>query len=125
MPPVPTPPDRLLVVVQCTGQRCRALTDLRDPHRPACDPALAAAVRSRPRSVLVTTGCLGPCHRGAVAAVGWGDRAGSRVSWTEPAVLVERVEEPARMRATADWIRSGAAPDRGCLETALGSPTGR
>lgn len=115
-------PGELLVVAVCAGARCRALRQLHDPSAGDAGPAgaqLRAAVRGRPRSVLVSTECLGPCHRGCVAAVGPGSADGrGGVRWHRPPLRLDLVELPGRDADLAAWIRGGA-PDPGRLPAAL------
>jgi hypothetical protein len=72
------------VVAVCQGHRCRALLSLQQP--PGL-PALREAVRRSRSSVLVSTGCLGPCAHGPVVAVGSGRHAGGALVLTPQALL--------------------------------------
>jgi hypothetical protein len=113
------PAEPVLLVAVCAGPRCRALRALHDPSAAAsgpCGQLLCEAVRQRPGAVLVSTGCLGPCARACVAAVGWGMSHGGQLRWSGRPAGLGLVELPARAAALAAWI-SGSAPD---LETLPG-----
>jgi hypothetical protein len=117
-----TAAEHILVVAVCAGQRCRALRALRDPSAAGngTSELLRQAVRRRPRSVLVSTGCLGPCARGCVAAVGTGSAASGELRWTGRPVGLGMVEMPQRAAALAGWI-TGSAPDLATLPETLWS----
>jgi hypothetical protein len=107
------PAELVLLVAACAGPRCRALRALHDPSAAASGPGgrlLCEAVRHRPGAVLVSTGCLGPCERACVAAVGWGTSRAGELCWAGRPAGVGLVEMPARAAALAAWI-SGSAPD--------------
>ena len=107
------PAEPVLLVAACAGPRCRALRALHDPSAAAsgpCGQLLAEAVRQRPRAVLVSTGCLGPCERACVAAVGWGMSHRGQLRWSGRPAGLGLVEMPAHAAALAAWI-SGSAPD--------------
>lgn len=96
--------ERVLLVMVCNGPRCAALQRLReDTHT----DALRSAVRERPHSVLMSTGCLGRCAHGSVAAVGAAEATGSRLAWIRHPTLVGRVDDPARMALLAAWVSAG------------------
>ncbi len=121
--------ETVLLVAACTGTRCAAV---RRPHDPGADPVdrcghlLRAAVRQRPDAVLLSTACLGPCHLGSVAAVGWArPRAqGGRLDWLARPVLLTMLDSPKRAAAASSWINAGA-PDAGTLPALLTGPTAR
>jgi hypothetical protein len=107
------PAEPVLLVAACAGPRCRALRALHDPSAATSGPCgrlLCDAVRRRPGAVLISTGCLGPCERGCVAAVGWGTSRGGQIRWSARPAGLSLVELPARAAALAAWI-SGPAPD--------------
>lgn len=107
------PAEHVLLVAACAGPRCRALRTLHDPSAAAfgsCGQLLCEAVRRRPGSVLLSTGCLGPCQRGCVAAVGWAVSDRGQLRWSARPVGLGMVEIPQRAMALAAWI-SGSAPD--------------
>ena len=115
-----TAAEPVLVVAVCAGRRCQALRDL---HVSSADAdgtgaLLRQAVRRRPRSVLVSTGCLGPCARGCVAAIGTGTAASGEICWTSRPVGLGMVEMPQRAVALAAWITS-SAPDLATLPEIL------
>lgn len=112
-PAASAPAEPVLLVAACGGPRCRALRALHDPSARAPDPCgqlLREAVRQRPGAVLISTGCLGPCERACVAAVGWGMIRGGLLRWSGRPAGLGLVEMPARAAALAAWI-SGSAPD--------------
>ncbi len=97
----------MLLVAVCAGDRCSALCRL---HAADCVGALRAAVRDRRDAVLLSIACLGACHLGSVAAVGWArtrPQVGA-LDWTGPPVLLTMLDLPARAEAAADWIRHDA-----------------
>jgi hypothetical protein len=105
--------ELVLLVAVCAGPRCRALRALNDPSAAASGPdgrPLCEAVRQRPGAVLVSAGCLGPCERACVAAVGWGTSRAGQLHRAGRPTGVRLVEMPARAAALAAWI-SGSAPD--------------
>jgi hypothetical protein len=110
----------VLVVAVCAGHRCRALRALHDPAATgdSTGDLLRQAVRRRPRAVLISTGCLGPCAHGCVAAVGTGTAAGGEISWAGRPVGLGMVEMPQRAAALAAWI-SDSAPDLATLPEPL------
>ena len=106
-------PEPVLLVAACAGPRCRGLRVLHDPSAAASGPSgqlLGNAVRRRPGAVLLSTGCLGPCQRGCIAAVGWAVSAGGQLRWSGRPVGLGMVETPPRAAALAAWI-AGTAPD--------------
>lgn len=117
-PPSDEDDARLLLVLRCSGARCQGLTALAATEHPV-EATLAASVRDRGDAVLVSAPCLGPCHLGAAAAVGWARCDGARLAWTGTAALVDRIDVPDRSRALARWIDSGDAPDVTALPSAL------
>jgi hypothetical protein len=105
--------EPVLLVAACAGPRCRALRALHDPSAATfgpCGRPLSEAVRHRPGAVLISTGCLGPCERACVAAVGWGMSRGGQIRWSARPTRLSMIEMPARAAALAAWI-SGSAPD--------------
>jgi len=103
----------LLLIAVCAGPRCRGLRNLHDPSATTsgpCGQILCEAVRRRPGSVLISTGCLGPCQRACVAAVGWAVGDSGQLRWSGRPVGLGMVEMPLRAAALAAWI-SGSAPD--------------
>jgi len=105
--------EPVLLVAVCAGPRCRALRALHDPSAATfgpCGRLLCDAVRHRPGAVLISTGCLGPCERACVAAVGWGMSRGGQIRWSARPTGLSMIEMPARAAALAAWI-SGSAPD--------------
>ncbi|HTQ90605.1 MAG TPA: hypothetical protein VMK84_14075 [Streptosporangiaceae bacterium] len=105
--------EPVLLVAACAGPRCRALRALHDPSARASGPCgrlLCEAVRQRPGAVLVSTGCLGPCERACVAAVGWGMSQAGQIRWSGRPAGLSLVEMPARAAALAAWV-AGSAPD--------------
>ena len=116
-----SPGEPVLLVAVCAGRRCQALRALHDPSASAsgnCGQLLKEAVRRRPRSVLISTGCLGPCGRGCVAAVGAGTATEGEIRWTAQPVGLGLVEIPERAAALAAWITS-SAPDLSTLPETL------
>lgn len=106
-----TRPDEqpLLVVAVCGGQRCRALRALHDdrsPGSPTSDSPIREAVRATPRSMMLSTGCIGPCARAAVVAVGWATMQDRSLAWLSPPVCWGPVETAPRAAALAEWIRA-------------------
>ncbi len=109
----------VLVVAVCAGRRCRALRALHDPSAAdGISDLLMQSVQRRPRSVLVSTGCLGPCARGCVVAVGTGTAASGELRWAGRPVGLGMVEMPQRAAALAAWI-AGSAPDLATLPEVL------
>lgn len=110
----------MLIVAVCAGHRCRALRALHEPSATAdgTSELLRQAVRHRPRSVLISTGCLGPCARGCVAAIGTGTAARGEIRWAGRPVGLGMIEIPRRAAALAAWI-SGSAPDLAALPDEL------
>ena len=116
-----SPGEPVLLVAVCAGRRCQALRALHDPSASAsgnCGQLLKEAVRRRPRSVLISTGCLGPCARGCVAAVGTGSATEGEIRWTGHPVGLGLIEMPERAAALAAWITS-SAPDLSTLPETL------
>ena len=116
----------MLLVAACGGVRCAALRRLRGPAAgpvDRCGHLLRAAVRRRPDAVLLSTACLGPCHLGSVAAVGWARaRArGGRLDWLARPVLLTMLDRPERAAAASGWITAGA-PDAHTLPALLTRP---
>jgi len=66
----------------------------------------------------VSTGCLGPCARGCVAAVGAGTATDGEVRWSGRPAGLGMVEIPERAAALAAWI-SDSAPDLSALPQTL------
>ena len=112
--------EPVLVVALCGGYRCRALRTRHDPSATADRPGqlLRQAVRRRPRSVLIFTGCLGPCAQGCVAAVGTGTAGDGELCWSGRPVGLSMVDLPRRATALAAWI-SSSAPDLATLPEIL------
>ncbi len=106
----------VLLVAACTGARCQALRELHGASTAAGDgsgTALRAAVRDRPRAVLLSTACLARCHLSSVAAVGWAAAARSgQLSWLGPPLLLGMLDLPHNAAAAAAWIRHGAPDPR-------------
>jgi hypothetical protein len=115
-----TAPEPVLVVAACAGHRCRALRARHDPSAAggSTGELLRQAVQQRPRTVLISTPCLGPCARGCVAAVGTGIAASGEVCWAGRPVGLGMVEMPERAAALAAWI-SSSAPDLATLPEPL------
>lgn len=110
--------NEALFVAYCAGHRCAAL---RRGHadRPSDDTAepssappslnqLRAAIRCRPDSVLISTGCLGRCERASVVIVGWGHTAGKIITWSQPPIVVDLVDRTDRAAALASWVATTA-----------------
>jgi hypothetical protein len=94
---------------------------MHDPSASAsghCGQLLKEAVRRSPRSVLISAGCLGPCARGCVAAVGTGTATEGEIRWTGRPVGLGLIEIPERAGALAAWITS-SAPDLSTLPEML------
>lgn len=102
------PPQKVLLVAVCGGQRCAALRRLRTGAPEVCGQPLLAAVRSRAGAVLLTTDCLQLWHRGGVAAVGWAEARGGQLNWLGSPVLVERVDAVHRAAGLAGWVQTTA-----------------
>jgi len=97
------------VAVACLGHRCAGLHTLAATE-PALDrlPELKRAIRSSHAGLLITTGCMGPCHEGAVVGVG------HRCPNPPGAPLVVRsmmllggMERTSRVAALASWLEQG------------------
>ena len=114
------PAEAVLVVALCGGYRCRALRARHGPPVTADSTGqlLRQAVRRRPRSVLISTGCLRPCAGGCVAAVGTGTVGGGELCWSGRPVGLSMVDIPRRAAALAAWI-SSSAPDLATLPEML------
>ena len=116
------------LVALCDGHRCAALRRLAGAAREV--PDLAAAVRATRGAVLVTTGCVDACDRGAVAGLA---RRAPVTGEAGPAVWLAEVQTPERTAGLVAWVVAGgpgvtgpgALP--GCLRTAVtgvGPPRG-
>jgi hypothetical protein len=111
--------DQLLAVASCSGPRCRAV------RTPSHTATLRAAVAGRPHALLVSTGCLGPCHLACVVAVGPAVLSGDHhVDWTAPPRTFALAERAGRSAALAGWISAGA-PDPAQLPAVLRDGDGR
>lgn len=98
-----TADERVMLVARCAGHRCAALAR----PRTGPDDLVAAALRLRRDGVLMSTDCLGRCHAGAVAAVGWAHTDGKRLCWERPPAVVDQVETEDAARALAAWLEGG------------------
>ena len=86
------------LVALCTGHRCAALQRLAGTDAVG---EVGAAVRATRGAVLVTTGCVDACDRGAVAGLA------SRAPVTGqpgPAVWLSQVQTPERTAALVAWV---------------------
>jgi len=101
--------DPVLLIATCGGHRCAALHRLRRGDDGVDRAELREAVGHQPRAVLLTTGCLGRCHDGGVAAVGWATGGREGLRWREQPVAVTEIHLVDRARALAQWV-CGAAP---------------
>lgn len=95
--------ERVMLVARCGGHRCAALAR----PRSGADDLVASALRRRRDGVLMSTGCLGRCHAGAVAAVGWARADGTHLCWERPPAVVDQVETEGAARSLADWLEHG------------------
>lgn len=95
--------ERVMLVARCGGHRCAALAR----PRTGPDDLVAAALRTRRDGILMRTDCLGRCHAGAVAAVGWARVDGAQVCWERPPAVVDQVETQDAARALAAWLEHG------------------
>ena len=95
-----TADERVMVVARCGGHRCAALARPRADHT----DLVASALRERRDGVLISTECLGRCHAGAVAAVGWARTDGTHLRWERTPVVVDQVETADAARSLADWL---------------------
>lgn len=122
--------DQALFVAYCAGHRCAALRREPASHdgddgqasssaAPTLDQ-LRAAIRYRPDSVLISTGCLGRCERASVAIVGWGQTAQKTIIWTQPPIVVDLIDRTDRAAALASWIAT-TAPRPDTMPAPLGS----
>lgn len=71
-------------------------------------PELKRAVRSSHAGLLITTGCMGPCHEGAVVGVGHRcpNPAGTPLV-VRGTMLLGGMERASRMAALAGWFEQG------------------
>lgn len=106
------------LVVVCVGHRCAGLhalaaTDcMADPL-----PRLKAAVRASHGGVLITTGCMGPCHEGAVVGVGHRPPTGpGKPLVVHGVMLLGGMECASRAEALTTWFEQGG-PARAPLPT--------
>jgi hypothetical protein len=87
------------LVVLCAGHRCAALRELTG----GVDD-LRSAIRQTPGGVLVSAGCLGPCHLGALAVVA---RRDGPTGTGGPVALLSGVDRPTRAVALRAWVLAG------------------
>lgn len=117
------------VVVACLGPRCAGLHALAtaDPD----DGPLAllrTAVRTSHAGLLITTGCMGPCHEGAVVGVGHrtSNTTGRRLV-VRGMMLLGGMQQAVRAQALATWFAQGGPtsvpmPAPVLTEASLGAP---
>ena len=103
VPQHPSTAARVMLVARCGGHRCAALVR----PRADADDLVAAALRRRKDGVLMRTGCLGCCHVGAVAAVGWAHADGKHLSWERPPGFWGQVDTDDAARSLAAWLEHG------------------
>lgn len=117
------------VVVACLGHRCaglHTLTTVGADEGPL--PLLRAAVRTSLAGLLITTGCMGPCHEGAVVGVGHRrpSAPGQRLV-VRGMMLLGGMQQAARAEALATWFQLGGPhkvpmPAPVLTEASLGAP---
>lgn len=96
----PAAPSGPLVAL-CAGQRCAAL---RERTGTGQTDQLRSAVRRTRGAVLVTVGCLGPCHLASLAVVA---RRDGSTGTSGPGVWIWGIDRPARADALRDWVVAG------------------
>lgn len=116
----PTAPSgggqEVLLVAYCNGNRCAGLRRLHCAEPAAGSPArpssvlepLHRAIRGRPRSLLVSTSCLGHCELAPMAALGWGLITDTGARWTHRPIGVGLIDRPGRVDALGQWIATTA-----------------
>jgi hypothetical protein len=88
------------LLVVCDGHRCRGLHALRRGEEGPWS-VLREAVRRTRGAVLVRNPCLGPCHLGALAVLGW-----TRAEPGARTLALPAVDDPDRLEALAAWLPS-------------------
>lgn len=111
-PGTPAGDDPLLLVAVCGGQRCRAvraLADDRSPDSPTSRTVIGEAVRTTRHSIMLSTGCLGPCAQGAVVALGPATMRGRAMAWLSPPTYWGSTETAQRSAALSRCIIASAS----------------
>ena len=107
-------------MVACLGHRCAGLHKLATPE-PNDDllPLLRQAVRTSHAGLLITTGCMGPCHHGAVVGVGHrSPNAKGAPLVVRGMILLGGMQQDERAHALAMWFEQ-CGPMRAPMPTPI------
>ena len=117
------------VMVACVGHRCTGLHNLAASD--AAESALhrlRATVRTSVTGLLITTGCMGPCHQGAVVGIGHrAPKAAGAPLVVRGMILFGGMQHDERAHALDIWFQQGGPlqapmPTPILTEASLGPP---